>query len=413
MKKLLFSFFVFCFLVSCSDKKTAAEYPVIDVINSIGKYQKVYCSDIFLSIELIPLETKDDCLLNDIDIILNDNVILMRGHKNNQLYAFDRTGQFKNEIGRKGQGPGEYKYLGSVFFNSDKPTIFVESDKILEYDYDGNFINSYNKPNPEGKEITRSSYIGDNIFIGCVYYDGKTRFKYCLFDHKGDTVKTFPNHIFYNRAGLMLSTHDSALDPLRVDNLLYLKDYINDTIYYLTDLTLQPAYVFGFSKHTFSNERLENSNPEVIVRSSDFRLLRLVGFPNYFFYEVRVPEKFSYPESKPVYVPFINQYYSTSSGVYGIYNITEKTNILLDTDQYLQKGIINDINGGLPFIPRYYAGKNIVADVWRVEEMKEMLTDEYFASQTIRDQLGHEELKKLLKILKDDDNPVVVIAKLK
>jgi len=76
-------------------------------------------------------------------------------------------------------------------------------------------------------------------------------------------------------------------------------------------------------------------------------------------------------------------------------------------------GIINDINGGLPFIPRYYAGNGVVVDVWNVENMKEMLTDEYFASQTIKNQESYQNLKSLLKNLKDDDNPVVVVAKLK
>jgi len=76
-------------------------------------------------------------------------------------------------------------------------------------------------------------------------------------------------------------------------------------------------------------------------------------------------------------------------------------------------GIINDINGGLPFIPRYYAGNGVVVDVWNAENMKEMLTDEYFASQTIKNQESYQNLKSLLKNLKDDDNPVVVVAKLK
>ena len=80
---------------------------------------------------------------------------------------------------------------------------------------------------------------------------------------------------------------------------------------------------------------------------------------------------------------------------------------------FCKGGIINDIIGGLPFFPRYYAGNNVVVDVWNVENMKEMLTDEYFEKQTIKDKEGHEKLKALLNNLKEDDNPVVVVAKLK
>jgi len=84
--------------------------------------------------------------------------------------------------------------------------------------------------------------------------------------------------------------------------------------------------------------------------------------------------------------------------------------------------MINDLNGGLPFFPRYYAGKDVVGahlcvrpyiDVWNVEDMKGMLTEEYFAKQTIKDPQAHQKLKEVLKNLRDDDNPVVVVAKLK
>ena len=99
--------------------------------------------------------------------------------------------------------------------------------------------------------------------------------------------------------------------------------------------------------------------------------------------------------------------------VYGIYDRVKNTNIILDTDRLGQKGIINDINGGLSIVPRYYAGNDEIIDIWKAEDMKEMLTEEYFASQTIKDKEAHQKLKALLKNLREDDNPVVVIAKLK
>jgi hypothetical protein len=71
------------------------------------------------------------------------------------------------------------------------------------------------------------------------------------------------------------------------------------------------------------------------------------------------------------------------------------------------------LNGGLSFIPKYYAGNNEVIDIWSPADMKEMLTDKYFASLKIKDPQAHQKLKELLKTLKDDDNPVVVVAKLK
>jgi PHD/YefM family antitoxin component YafN of YafNO toxin-antitoxin module len=42
-----------------------------------------------------------------------------------------------------------------------------------------------------------------------------------------------------------------------------------------------------------------------------------------------------------------------------------------------------------------------------------MLTEEYFASRTIKDPQAHQKLRELLNNLDEDDNPVIVIGKLK
>ena len=63
----------------------------------------------FSSIELIPLETRDDCLLDIVplpSIALNDSIILMK--RNKRIYTFDKTGKFLNQIGELGQSANEY-----------------------------------------------------------------------------------------------------------------------------------------------------------------------------------------------------------------------------------------------------------------------------------------------------------------
>ena len=416
MKIKVFLFCLSFYWFGCTEKQKIGLYPVIDVVNKIDKYQRVYCSDFFSSIELIPLETEDHCLL-DIRtypwVLLNERIILMRGNNNSQLYAFDRYGKFMKEIGKRGQGPAEYTSLLDVFFNMDKNTIYVDDfTKIIEFDFNGRFIRSFSKPHPDNKYLTKVTYAGENIFVGQVNYDGNNRFKYCLFNQNGDTVKTFPSYIFFDRAGTWVSTFDGSLYPVHIDNRIYLKDYINDTIYVIENSHLQPAFVFGFSKYSFSKERIANPNLQS-SSNHDFKIINFVGMPNYFFYNIVVPEVFSTPKSKPEYNHITNTYLPADRGVYGIFDIERNENILLDTDNHFQKGIINDMNGGLPFIPRYYAGNNVVVDIWNVMDVLEILTDEYFSTQTIKDQQAYKKLRDLIRNLKEDDNPIVVLAKLK
>ena len=64
MKKLFLWIFISIIITGCFENSPLGKYSVIDVVNNIGNYQRVYCSDFFSSIELIPLETRDDCLLD-------------------------------------------------------------------------------------------------------------------------------------------------------------------------------------------------------------------------------------------------------------------------------------------------------------------------------------------------------------
>ncbi|MDR1180924.1 MAG: 6-bladed beta-propeller [Bacteroidales bacterium] len=417
MKKIFILIYLLSIFTGCSDEIKTEKYPIIDLVGSVEKYQRVFCSDYFSSIDLIPLETNEECLLRigpSPKIILKDSFIFMSG---DCLYAFDRSGKFLNQIGRKGQGPGEYLYSSSFFLNTDKSVLYVEDlYKILEYDSNGNHIRTMHTPKLNDKGLINLSYVGDDLFIGSMFNDGKNKYKYCLFDKNGEISECFPNYVFFNREKERASTYDRALDPIHVDNQLYLKDYINDTLYSLEKSKLQPAYIFELGKYSYPIEYLETFNIENPHPLNSFIFgtgLGIVGTPKFFFYNIRVPDLFSKPKAKPRYSPLLNKLIPNESYVYGIYNIEQKTNILLDTDEHFQKGFVNDLNGGLPFIPKYYAGNNIVVDVWFPEDMKEMLSEEYFASQTIKDQQVYQKLKELLKDLKEDDNPVVVVAKLK
>ena len=420
MRKIVFLIGISFSLANCSDKKPLEKCPRIDVVNNTGKYQRVYCSELFSSIELIPLETRKECLLDAAPtskVLLTDSFIFMTG--DGRLYAFDRSGKFLNPIGEKGRGPGEYQNASAGFFlNYDRQIIYVqEYVKILEYDFNGKFIRSIQLPDVDGGYLTDCAYVEDNLFVGAVHYSGNNKYRYCLFDQNGDTVKCFPNHIFFNRLSDFASSNDRPLDPVRVDNRIYLKDNVNDTIYILANSNLNPAYVFDFGKYSYPKEALENIQNLLYFESRTYGFLSsfgsLVGTPKYFFYQISVPQQFSTPKSNPRYNHLLNQYRSTERSVYGIYNIAQNTNVLLDTDQHFQKGIINDMNGGLPLVPRYYAGNDEIVDYWLADDMKAMLTEEYFATQKIKDPQAHQRLRELLKDLKEDDNPIVVVAKLK
>ncbi|MDL2266329.1 hypothetical protein LJC43_08110, partial [Parabacteroides sp. OttesenSCG-928-G21] len=150
--------------------------------------------------------------------------------------------------------------------------------------------------------------------------------------------------------------------------------------------------------------------------------LPMVGTQNHIFFSIQtysLSGKFSFPEKgirRPVVIPPGMQVSGTidSRNLFGIYDIANQTTQLLDTDPIARiRGLVNDLDGGLSFWPQYYTSDNELVDIWRAEDMKELLTEEYFASHEIKDPETHQKLKNIVQKLDFDDNPVVVIAKLK
>ena len=76
-------------------------------------------------------------------------------------------------------------------------------------------------------------------------------------------------------------------------------------------------------------------------------------------------------------------------------------------------GLINDLDGGLSFWPRYYTSESELIDFWQAYEMKEILTKEYFSAHEIKNPQAHQKLNEMLIKLDEEDNPVIVIGKLK
>ena len=159
-------------MIGCTERKPEVKYPVIDVVNNIGNYQRVYCSDYFSSVELIPLETNKNCMIGQSvhPVLMKDSFIFISAGSGRNFYVFDRNGKFLNSIGTIGKGPGEYLLASDVFLNQDKPTIFIADFRsILEYEFNGKFIGSFPKLKVDGKTLYDCSYVGGNLFVGQFY----------------------------------------------------------------------------------------------------------------------------------------------------------------------------------------------------------------------------------------------------
>lgn len=97
------------------------------------------------SIEIIPLETQEECMISEIeDMWLAGEDIIIFHHFKQPLLRFSRDGKFLNKIGVIGKGPGECVLISRVAVNEAHKEVYINlGDGIqagfMVYDFDGRF----------------------------------------------------------------------------------------------------------------------------------------------------------------------------------------------------------------------------------------------------------------------------------
>lgn len=134
-------FFVLFFLaVQCQskkEKKLASDEIYIDVSeNSSAFSEKLVIKDLFF------LEQSSQSLLDVIFKIelVNDSWFILA---KNGLFKFTKKGQFINEIGKKGKGPGEFSSLKDFYIdksNGDVNLLSTAPSRIIRYDAENNLL---------------------------------------------------------------------------------------------------------------------------------------------------------------------------------------------------------------------------------------------------------------------------------
>ena len=152
MNKIIILFSVVLLFSGCSkhkkEKTDSIPVPVI-TLEPKSNQPKIDLNDIAKNLSFIRLETKTDCLLDEIISkveIFNNRVFIFSTLKMmNAVYCFDLQGKFLFQVGSKGQGPGEYISLIDFVLDKENKCLWLGDsfNKILKYDLDGNFIAQY------------------------------------------------------------------------------------------------------------------------------------------------------------------------------------------------------------------------------------------------------------------------------
>ncbi|MDR1098460.1 MAG: 6-bladed beta-propeller [Tannerella sp.] len=215
-------------------------------------------SEFVESIDIIPLEFNDSCILGEIRkiVIHNDHIFLIESRRPKTVYRFDMQGNFLNSIGVYGQGPMEILELQDFSINEEENRIYLLDNAkhaVFCYAFDGEFIEKINI-NQGG---TRFEYFDSHFYIYVDHPEKLRLYSLTVLNEKGHLENSyFPSRLYPINIGCNSFT--------KTKDSLFLYKPMNDTIYTLQETELKYAYFFDFGKYRFRPEEIENIYTEKV-----------------------------------------------------------------------------------------------------------------------------------------------------
>lgn len=371
-------------LNACNSEKHESDIITIDVVKKLGEpVSFIYVSEIFSDISFIQLQTDDGMMIgSNPDISIVDNVLIVMDRDN--CFLFDKNeGKFIRKIGAKGKGPNEFR-AASGFVNPINKNIYLIGwqGELLEYDFVGNFQRGISIPEYSDSFTNPSltfnyTFFGNDIISYFINPTGTEDKLLMVFTVESEIVSIhnniniFPNKSFSIRAGESQFYH--------YNNQLFYKEIYNDTVYSITNKHLLPNLVLHTGDYILPYESKwwgsQNDLSKFIINSN------LIETTSSFIF------RFS----------FDNHSYL------GWYDKTARSLRISDWDT----GIVNDKQAFVPFIPIKAINNNKImgyTDAWKIEQ--------WFKDNPEKAAQLPPHLKKL-ETITENDNPVVMIAKLK
>ena len=167
----------------------------INIIENLSNTKAVKLSTIASGIEYVVLETNENCLIPErVTFYSSKDEVVAIGFR--ECYIFDRkTGGFVRQIGSMGQGPGEYLFTNSRFWDAENKQVCFFANEYLFYNIDGTFSHQTSSFEPY---ISFIQY--EDLYIGYVSNsDAKATIRIAFFDKKGVLVDSIPNYRSWKR----------------------------------------------------------------------------------------------------------------------------------------------------------------------------------------------------------------------
>lgn len=377
--KLKHLFFLVFLTFSCSSPNDNL-HEIINLKQAFENMKPVDINDIAKNFEYTRLETKDVCLTGAKLKVYSDDQYLIAIDRT-KILLFDRKdGKFIREIGQMGDGPEQYSRTFTVMpYNEETKTVYAgRNKKRYEYSLDGQLKNTREIPGL----VSEFGNIDENTIAAFLpNYQGNEKNKIIIINEVDSIIKIFPNYLSAPKTDGFFIWNPSSWF-YRLNKQLYFYELFNDTLFHVSANSLTPRFIFNMGQY---------SPPYEMKTSPKFEV------DKYFFI------KGIFESSKYLLCTFgFNQRIYTA-----LYDKDQKNTFVNDYTSESGNGYINNTNDFVPL------------ELSSINERGELTCtiDTYKIMQWFKE--NPEKINQLPQYLKDlinlreTDNPVILIAKLK
>ena len=383
-----FKFIVFISLITLSgcSINSNKEIPVIMPSATEGELS---LADISSDIKYLKLDNQRP-IQKIMNVIKFDSLYFVQDL--NGIYTYNLNGKFLYEIGKRGKAPGEYNFLNDIDFNDQDRNIYLLGDrKVYIYDVNGKYINSF--PTYENERFDMIKYHDSKLVFPSAYNVAKPKLEHqwVITNIDGETEYVKKDNTEEVQLGFSLKIK-SCFDD---DNKLCYWNQFNDTIFYVNDRGGQPAYLFG--KDEYRITQADMSKSENAQSQSMWNLLSVSGSKRYLILDyINIKEK---ARVQKVFDKKTGKVYELSRSELG-----------------KESNKCNTWDGGTGFNPGAKLSEK--EGGWLVSwidayQLKAHVESESFKNSTPKYPERKKELEQLGNSLNENDNPALMIVKLK
>ncbi|MCF8360951.1 MAG: 6-bladed beta-propeller [Prolixibacteraceae bacterium] len=269
MNKYLLCLFanIFVFLIiSCTfsnNKKNTGSLKKADIqsinVDNINPSNKIFFSELFSEIKIVPLETTSNNLIGLISEIKyhNDTIYIFDKKFSKSVFIFSAEGNFISKIGRIGKGVSEYIDPSSFCLDDEKNLIVIcdrQLKALFRYKKTGEFVDKISIDNtilPHSIEAVGNRYFFN--YTSLKKRNNNKKYLICMINKKGKACENLLESPKYNKGWSINTTFYRHNFYSSSCGVRYMNPFC-DTIFTIKNQKLQPYIAINSNNFITEND---------------------------------------------------------------------------------------------------------------------------------------------------------------